>query len=183
MTIELDEERPITPSLKLRNIGDEVIVAIADKQEVPWMEFGTDRQKVGKDGKARTQERFVVIVIGGTAVYVEDERDEVARPGMEASIYLAGHSRWERIQAYKRDVGGRGVRVGDVMRWRYDRDERSTVAGLNDKKVRTISVRDAKADESAQVAACEALYHRLHTTNLEPGNDATTDSYGDEEPF
>lgn len=184
MPIELDETRDNFPSIKLREVGDSVTVAVADKVVVPWLEFGTDRPKIGNDGKRRTQERVAVIVIEGHgAVYVENERDQLVRPGMEATIYLAGHHRWERVEAYRRDLDGRPVRVGDVWRWTFDRTERSTVAGLNDKRVRTLQVRDPRPDEAEQTAACEAFYWRMHPSQGIDLGGAPAAVYGDEDPF
>lgn len=181
MGIELGSSRTATPSVKLRNIGDKVIVAIVDVTAVPWLEYGTNEQKVGKDGKPRTQDKVTAIVVSGNGVITDNESDREVTPGEVVSIYLAGHNRWEFIEAKRRLT--RPLNVGDVMQWKYDRDEKSTVAS-NPKKVRTCQIRPPKADEVEQTKRCEQLHHQLRTEGiaLDQQSSASDDS-GDFEPF
>ena len=171
-------EQPAIPSVKLRNIGDEVVIAIAHAKVVPWREYGTNNVKVGADGKPRTQDCVTGIVVRGTGVVTRNDQDEVVKPGEEVAIYLAGHNRWEYIEA-KRKLGG--LNVGDVLQWKYDRDEPSQSG--NPKKVRTCAMRRAKPEEAATVAACEALYSRLTLAATVLESVATVPVEDDEEPF
>jgi hypothetical protein len=163
MGIELGSSRTATPSVKLRNIGDKVIVAVVDVTAVPWLEYGTNEQKVGKDGKARSQDKVTALVVAGNGVITDNETDREVVPGEIVSIYLAGHNRWEFIEAKRKLT--RPLNVGDVMQWRYDRDEKSSVAS-NPKKVRTVAIRPPKAEEGEQTRRCEQLHHQLRNEGI-----------------
>lgn len=175
MAIQLGQERTSTPSVKLRSIGDKVVVAVIDVKEVPWLEYGTNEPKIGKDGKARTQERLTALVVSGNGVVGDTDGERPVKPGEVVSIYLSGHNRWEFIEAKK--ALGRPLSVGDVLQWKYDRDEKSSAG--NDKKVRTCALRPPKDTEAAQVAECERLYHQLRTEGISLDQRPT----GDNDPF
>lgn len=177
-TIELGDDVTRPPGIKLLHPGDTVEVAIIDQAVIPWTEFGTGEQKIGKNGKPRTQEVYTALVIHGDAVRREGDDEVRVTPGEVVSIYLAGHRRWNRIEAYK--ALGRKVRVGDVWSWTYEKDERSAVAGQNPKKVHSLIARDADDREYQQTQRCISLYHERQASG--PAPDAGP-SYGDEEPF
>jgi hypothetical protein len=179
--IELGDDLTRPPSLKLRAPGDTAVVAIVDQAEIPWTEFGTGNAKIGKDGRPRTQEVYTALVISGTGVVSDGDEDRPTAPAEVVSIYLAGHKRWNRVEAYKKL--GRRVRVGDVWRWTYDHDERSSVAGQSPKKVHTLDARDAKPDEDDQTARCVALHRERKDQTAYTAPDAGNVAYGDEEPF
>lgn len=164
------------PSLKLPNLGDTVVVAIAREETVPLYEYRTDGAKIRaktRDGKERNQLRLAVVVMSGKAV--TGETLEAVPPGDEAVIYLSGHNWFSYIESTKA-LGG--VNVGDVLQWKYERDEPGS--GGVDKKIRAATLRHARPDEAEVVAQCEAIYRRLTATPLES---ATAPVDDDEEPF
>lgn len=162
MGIELESARTGTPGVRLTAIGDSVVVAVVDVRQVPWTEFGTGEPKIGKDGKPRTQDRVVGLVVKGNAVINDGGTERAVAAGDIVAIYLAGHNRWEFIEA--KNKLPRPLNVGDVMQWRYDRDEKSQYG--NPKKVKTCTIRPAKADEGEQVKRCEELHHRLRNEGI-----------------
>lgn len=170
MPISLETSTPRTPSAKLLNIGDHVVVAVVDVTQVPWLEYGTQEPKIGKDGKPRTQDVVTGLVISGNAVIKDGDEDRQAQPDELVTIYLAGHNRWEWIEAKRRLP--RPLSVGDVMRWKYDRDEKSQVAA-NPRKVRTVALRPANPDETARVTKCEQLHQQLRSKQIVIDTDPT----------
>ena len=177
MPIELDEGGNYPPPLYLRNIGDDVVLIIIDKAEVPWTDPSTGTQRVGKNGKPRTQEVFTVLVEDARRAVNSD--NEPVATGDVYSLYIGGGKRASRIDAYKKLK--RRVRVGDVWLVTFDHEEPASSPGLNPRKVWTFGVRDGKPDE---VDRAEALHHeRKQAIDLEPNVKYAGATYGDEEPF
>jgi hypothetical protein len=141
------------PSVKLRNVGDHVDLAIVDVEVVPWLEYGSLAPKIGKDGKPRTQERVTALVVAGNGVTTSDDEDVVVKPGETVAVYFSAHRRWEWIQAQRKLDGG--LQCGDVVRIKYARDEPGSAG--NDKKVWDVQVRHPRPEESAQSQRCEEL--------------------------
>lgn len=177
MAIPLQDKT--APALKLPNIGDSVVVAIAHEASVPLYQFRRDGgpkvRALTQDGKERNQLKLTVIVVSGKAV--TGENLEPVASGEEAVIYLAGHNWFSYIESTKK-LGG--LNVGDVMQWKYERDEPGK--GAEDKKIRAATVRHAKPEEAELVAQCEAIYRRITSTPLTPAG-APQEFEDDEEPF
>jgi hypothetical protein len=153
------------PALKLPTIGDSVVVAIAYEEQVPLYKYRKDGgpkvRATTQDGKERNQLRLTVVVMSGKAI--AGEASEPVPVGEEAVIFLAGHNWFSYIEASKK-LGG--INVGDVLQWKYDRDEPGQ--GAEDKKMRVSTLRHAKPDEAETVARCEAIYRRITSTPLAP---------------
>jgi hypothetical protein len=181
MPITLEENRP-SPSVKLPKVGDWATVAIAHVEVVPWTDFKTGLVKVGNDGKPRTQDKVTGVVIAGTASTGTKEAGyEPITPGQEVTLFLAGHHRWEYIQA-KKEHGS--LSVGDVGRWKFESEE--PVPGTaNSKHVSSFKLRAAKPEEAQYVAQAEQVYRRLTSTVLKtvPASAPSTSFEDDEEPF
>jgi hypothetical protein len=181
MPIELGTARTGMPGVRLAAIGDSVVVAVVDVRQVPWTEFGTGEPKIGKDGKPRTQDKVVGLVIKGNGVITDNGTERAVAAGDIVAIYLAGHNRWEFIEA--KNKLPRPLNVGDVMQWKYDRDEKSQYAS-NPKKVKTCVIRPAKPDEADQVRRCEELHHQLRTEGIALDAPKPTSTADDDlEPF
>jgi hypothetical protein len=180
MPITLEENTPI-PGVKVPNLGDTVTFAIAHASVVPWTDVSTGEVKIGKDGKPRTQDKLIAVVISGTASTGKKGEYKPIEVGQEVAVYLAGHHRWEYIQAKKAHGA---LNVGDVGTWTYERDEKSSLAGGNDKHVTSFELRPANGNEQRFVDQAEALYRRMTATQLEPatvgGGPADDDA---EDPF
>lgn len=168
------------PALKLPEVGDAVVVAIAHEEMVPLYQFRRDGgpkvRATTQDGKERNQLKLTVVVVSGKAV--TGENLEPVAPREEAVIYLAGHNWFSYIEASKK-LGG--VNVGDVLKWKYDRDEPGK--GAEDKKMRVSTVRHATPDEAQVVAQCEDIYRRLTSTPLTSATPESGPFDDDEEPF
>lgn len=179
MPIPLEDSTPI-PSVKVPNVGDEVIFAIVKVDVVPWTDFTSGEVKVGKDGKQRTQDRIRAIVISGNASTGKKGDYQPIHPGQEVNVFLAGHHRWEYVQAKK----AHGVlNVGDVARWKFERTEPSQGGG-GDKHVTSVAIRSPKAEEAKYVTQAEELYMQLKAMPLEPAMVGGNNGFDDDEaPF
>ena len=168
----------VAPALKLPDVGDAVVVAVAYEETVPLYEYREDGQKIRaltQDKKERNQLRLSVVVISGKAI--TGKEDEPVAPGEEAVIFLSGHNWFSYIEASKK-LGG--VNVGDVMQWKFDREEPGK--GREPKKIRATTLRHAKPEEAETVAKCEAIYRRITSTPLTSAA-PVADFEDDEEPF
>jgi hypothetical protein len=150
MAISLDTPR--TPTLKLSEHKQHVIGRVLHVAVVPWIEYGTTRQKVGKDGQLRTQEVVTLGVIKGTG---HKSDGEALVEGVEVAVWLNGHRRWDWSEAKK---AAKGLNVGDRVRITYVRDEPSK--GGAPKKVWAFEIVRASSDDP-MVAEAEAAYHRI----------------------
>jgi hypothetical protein len=151
---------PGSPSIKLRKIGDAIVGHVCHVEAVPWIEFGTDKPKIGHDGKPRTQDKVTLLVREGTAVVKDgedSEREVVA--GEQVAVYLAGHRRFAWIEAQRKVPGG--LEVGQVIRIAYVGDEPSK--GGAPKKVWQMRLRVATEAEQVDVQTAEAIYRGLAT--------------------
>lgn len=137
------------PSLKFRQRGSFVDLAVANLTVVPWKDFATGQVKKTDDGKERTQDCVTGIVIRGDAVVTANDADTVPAPGDVVSLFVAGNRRWDFVQAQKAHGG---LEVGDVVRVTYSGDEQGK--GASPKKVWTFQLRRAKPEEAAQTARC-----------------------------
>jgi len=148
------------PSVKLPTIGDEIVVALTGVDVIPEMQFGSNPpvQAVNHDGNPKMQDVITGIVIscGGAEVGTLDSR-RTPEPGEPVRIFAAGGTRREWYQA-KIDFSG-AMKVGMVIRHRYDGDEPSARPGNNDRKVRSFQFRDARPDESATTQKAIDYYH------------------------
>lgn len=186
MGIPLDTGGATIPSIKLRNIGDYVDVAIAAIKVVPRRVFNSDEIKVRPDGTPQTQDHLTVVVVGGNGVVVENDHDRTVTPGEVAGIFIAGRDRWDKDGDAGRAKGepkswsgakadhGR-LNVGDVVRWRFDAEVPGK--GDRDRKIRTFKLRPPRPEEADQTARCERIYHDGTGVELEPAAAAF------EEPF
>ena len=155
------------PSVKLSTIGDEIVIALTGVDVIPEMQFGTNPpvQAVNHEGKPKMQDVITGLVVScaGAEVGNLDNR-RTPEPGEPVRIFAAGGTRREWFQA-KMDFAG-AMKVGMVIRHRYDGDEPSTRAGNNDRKVRSFQFRDARPDEAATTQKCIDYYHAEQEAQL-----------------
>jgi hypothetical protein len=171
------------PSVKLRNIGDSVDVALVDSEIVSWTEFSgpnKGKQKIGNDGRPRTQDRVTAVVIRGTGVVTVDDVDRPVEPDEVVTIYFAGHRRWEFINAQRAVKDG--MQCGDIMRVKYARDEPSSQGG-DPKKVWDVQIRHPKPEEQALADRCEQLRTAGEQAGRTPIGEPEPAWDDDEEPF
>lgn len=148
-----------TPACKLSEIGDFVEGHLCYVREVPWIEYGTQRPKLGKDGKPRTQERLTLIVTVGNAKIGSD--GERVQPGDTVAVYLHGARRWSWIEA-KRKRGD--LTIGDVVRVTYARDEKGQAAQA--KHIWDVTI--TPTHDAEATARAESVYHREESRKNQP---------------
>ena len=137
---------------RLGDIGSNVVISIVDIDEgLTKTVFGTNPPvpDLYPDGRPKLQDRVVGIVKSADGAKIKNQDGELvsAQHGDLVSIWLASWNRWEWTQA-KQNLG-RPVEVGDLLRWRYLRDEAPSVAGNNPRKVRDCTLQspsDADAE-------------------------------------
>lgn len=174
MSITLDTPKASTPTVRLRNIGDGIAVAVVNSQIVPWRDFATGEPKIGDNGKPRTQDMLtgIVVAVHGAVVGGPDGDDVAPEVGDTVRVFLAGHRRWSWIEA-KREHGN--LTVGDIARFKYDKDEPSDRRGNQPRKVWAIKV-EPNPDQGS-VAACEQAYRDATATVIDQAGDSSDDDW------
>jgi hypothetical protein len=181
-----------TPSVKLRNVGDHVDIAIVDlARDLPRRIYGTDQPMIGPTGKPKTQHKITGVIVGGTGVINDNDADRPVEPGEVAAVYIAGRDKWDpdldkgRAKGAAKswseavnDLDG-GLQVGDVVRWKFEAEVPGQ--GSQDRRVRTFKIRHAKPEEADQTARCEELHRQETATTVPTG--ASGPVWDDEEPF
>lgn len=171
---------PTRPSIKLPMIGCGIEVSVIGTRRVPWLEFGTQRPKVGNDGRARQQ-----LIVTGIVVSHQNANagtQEAPRPpqvGETVDLYLHGHQWGSWIEAEKAlKTAGMRLDVGDVATWFYSHDEPSQNA--QPKKVRTIQLRKPRPHEQQYVAQAEQAYYALGFDRPDTADQGAPDLGGDD---
>lgn len=159
------------PAVKLDNIGASVVVCIAEIQtDLPVYVYGSNPpvEELNQDGQPKKQDRVIGLVKFGDGASIKDREGTMraVEPGDVVSIWLSSWNRWEWNQA-KMDLN-RSVEVGDLLRWRYERDEAPSRAGNSPRKVRTCALQTADPAEKELVDRAEGLYHDLHRQEQAP---------------
>ncbi len=179
------------PSLKLRNVGDEVKFAVVDvKLGLPMTEFGTGNPKLNAAGNQMTQHALTVLVIepgqavtpDGNGGYDPAVADELH------TIYIGSYAKWDpdrdAVTAPFKSWGGItdevGLEVGYVGAWKFIEELAPSRAGNNPRKDRKFRLRAPQPTENELVARCEALHAELHASG---GTPLPTDQHDEVEPF
>ncbi len=177
------------PSIKLRNQGDYVDVAIVNEEKVPAYVYGTREVAKKPDGTSKTQDRLTVVVIGGTGVVTDGEADRQVVPGEVCTIYVEGQNRWDPDLDKTREVGapksyggakddlGRQIVVGDRIRWVHSGELQGK--GAQPRKLRLFQIRPA--NDEALKARCKQLHRELNDVPL--GGGAVRQPEPELEPF
>lgn len=146
------------PNAKMPYPGMGVEMALIGTRRRPWMEFGTQTAKIGKDGQPRQQLVVTGIVTNANAVCGPQGQERPVQPGEVVDVYLHGHAWGSWIEAERAHSG---LQVGDIVRIVYTHDEPSSQPGANPRKVRQIAFRRAEQHEAGLVAQAEAAYYSL----------------------
>ena len=141
------------PSIKLRNVGDNIGVAIFDlaKDQDVDME---GNPKFFKNGNPA--ERIIIsgVVIGGTGVIKDDTGADVpVSEGDEVSIWLTGAKWYNYIQAKKENPA---IKTGTVFTATFANEEAPSNPAHSPKHVWSFSWRDG--DNAELTAKCDALF-------------------------
>jgi hypothetical protein len=163
MAIPLNQGVQSRPSIKFPHINAGIELAVVGSRRVPWIEFGTDRPKLGDDGNPRQQLRLTGIVVSAGGVVTGPQGQE--RPvqvGEVVDYYAHGHAWGAYIEAEKAmATAGLTPQVGDILLVVYTHNEPSSRAGAQDKRVKTTTLRRARPDEQMWVQQAEAAYYAL----------------------
>lgn len=192
MPIELGDARVSDPTIKTLDIGDEAVGHIVNTEKVAAYDFDSGERKLSKKGNPLDQQKITIMLVStaGEGVAAGTRSEPVdPTPGEVFTIWsgVGGLFEWrDGVQAFLKKHG-RQVSVGDVVRWRLDREDEPKKPGYNGQKHRSYTIRPPKDDEAAAVARCETLYRERSTpaTTLtdEPVGDADNWDDPDEMPF
>lgn len=175
----------ITPSVKLREIGQYVDIALAHVTERPLMVFGSNppEQAVSITGKPKTQDVIVGIVIGGTATIIVDDIERQVAAGDIVSLWMSGYNRYDpdfdaarsrgEAKSWSSAKRDHVPNIGDRLRWLFEAEIPGK--GSVPKKVRTCRL--GTNPDTALVLACDALNASAKGVPLETVTDL------DPEPF
>jgi hypothetical protein len=163
MAIPLNQGAQSRPSIKFPHINAGIELAVVGSRRVPWIEFGTDRPKLGDDGQPRQQLRLTGIVVSAGGVVTGPQGQE--RPvqvGEIVDYYAHGHA-WGAFIEAERAMATAGLtpQVGDILLVVFTHLEPSSRAGAQDKRVKTTTLRRARPDEQAWVQQAEQAYYAL----------------------
>lgn len=155
------------PAITLPHIGATVTITLADIEQQPVYEFGSDGTipKLTKKGKPATQDVLYGIVTAaeGAETGNADNR-QPATPGDRVRIFAAGGTLWQWIEAKQTHPT---IQVGDVVKHTYERDEPASVAGYNPRKIRGFKIRAAVPGEETNTAGAQAFHDERNNTILE----------------
>lgn len=165
----LDAPKPRTPSLKLGELGNSAVFALVDIDTVPLTIYGTRDVEIGQDGRPRTQDVLYGIIQSADGATITDDGEERApEPGELVAVWCAKGTRGLWVDAKMKY--GAAINTGDLVRWVYERTEKATKAGHNDRIIRSFSIKAPTPAQADVVAACEAAYaaRQQHTQLSEP---------------
>lgn len=180
------------PSIKLRNVGDEVKFAIVDVAlDLPMTEYGTDgKPKLNRNGKQMTQHAITVLVLDpGAAVHTTDSGktyDPIEANAL-ATIYVSSYGKWDpdrdEVTAPFKSWGGCIDELGDELEvgfigvWKFLAEIEGN--GAQPRRDRKFRLRRPSAEEAPIVEACEAAY----AERQDGGTPLPTQGPHEEEPF
>jgi hypothetical protein len=130
------------PSIKLRNVGDEVKFAVIDvKLDLPMTEFGTGNPKLNANGNQMTQHAITVLVLEAGQGVTSDGNDGYApvKVNEPHTIYVSSYGKWDpdrdKVTAPFKSWGGItdevGLEVGFIGVYKFIEELAPTRAGNN----------------------------------------------------
>lgn len=189
MGTPLEKPRPtLAPSIKLREVGQYVDIALVHQYTRPVTVYGSPTGEQAKNilGKPKTQDVVVGVVIGGTARIVVDNVERPVQAGDVVSLWIAGHNRFDpefdagRAKGEAKSWAGakkdRPPQIGDRMRWLYEAEIPGK--GNTPKRVRTCRI--GTNNDPALIARCEAAHNEMSAAEGHPLED---DRDPDPDPF
>lgn len=166
MGIPLEQEKDVAPGVKFQKTGQWVEIAMVSLERIPWTEFGTERPKLGKDGRPRQQERIMGFAVGGTALVGARGEESSVTHGRLVAVYLKGSAWWDALQARDefRKVHGR-LEVGDLVHMELKGTVPSQVPGGSPRKVYAFSY--TKSTDDMQKHLCEQRHAEMRESSRE----------------
>lgn len=150
------------PGIKFPAVGNSVKVGIVDVIDYQQRTMAGEL-KTFEDGNPMMGKRVVGVVLendGG--ILTIDEKDKVVEEGDLVSFFCEG-SRFFTWKDAKKDHGK--VTVGDIMTWKFDREEAATQKGFNKRKVFIANLRPAGMSDGLVKSLCTQEYLKLHGLN------------------
>lgn len=164
------------PAVKFGDVGDYVDVGIVNVEDVQSRNYDTGDPEFWGDGNPKMHPRITGIVIGHKGATVgKDDEERAVEAGEIVTIYAQGG----RLYAWREAKKAHGaVKVGDVLRWKFDRTEPARNPRHAPRKVFVGTLRSPRGDDGDLVQRCEAAYHdRAERVPVDAGGNAV------EEPF
>ena len=147
------------PAVKFGDVGSYVNIGIVNVEEVQSRDYDTGDAEVWPDGKPKMHPRITGIVVAAKDVQVGPRGEE--RPvevGELVSIYAQGG----RIYTYREAKKAHGnVEVGDVMQWKFDREEPARNPRHAPRKVFEAKLRHPNGEDGDLAKRCEKAYYEL----------------------
>jgi hypothetical protein len=161
MPIDLEEERQISPTVKLPNVGDSITGAIVHKQQRDVIDPQTGEKKLKPDGKPKQMLILTILVKDSNGAQVGKSGEwRSPEPGETARLFVEGGTWHWWIEATR----NHHLQVGDVVRWYFECERENPNPAQSDYKDRKFLVRKPKPGEENQTAECERLYQETQAT-------------------
>jgi hypothetical protein len=159
---EIQLDAPTTggpPAAKFPEVGNSVIVGIVDVSDYQQRTIeGT--AKTWDNGDPMMGKRVTGLVVESDGcVLKEDDSDRPVIQGDLVSFYCEG-SRFFTWKDALKDHGS--VVVGDVMKWKFEKTEKASKKGYNDRKIYVAALRHAKMEDGDLKAMCIDAYFKIH---------------------
>lgn len=147
------------PAVKFGQIGDYVTVGIADVRDVPSKDYDTGEPEFWPNGDPKMHPRVTGIVIDAQGATVgKDEDERPVEVGELVSLYMQG----ARFFAWRDAKKAHGVvDAGDVMRWRFAREDKPRNPRHKDIRVFVAELRKPTGKDGDLLERCEAAYYQL----------------------
>lgn len=168
------------PAVKFPQVGASVIVGIVNVEE--YQQHNIDGvAQTWSDGSPKLGKRITGLVVKSEGATVGgDSGDIPANPGDLVTFYAEKGKHYTWSDAVK---SAGGVDVGDVMLWKFDREEPPSQRGYNPRKVYIAQIRKPKANDGDLADRCVAAYHeqaqRPTVETPAPSAPMTTDDVAD----
>lgn len=177
-TPTLDAPNTGVPAIKFPNIGDEVTVGIVDVQQYQQRTI-EGKLKTWDDGGPKMGKKVIGLVISAKNATLKD--NDTDRPVVEddlVSFYCEG----SRFFTWKDALKEHGaVSVGDIMDWRFDREEPPKTRGYNPRKVYVAEIHHPTLKEQDIKQKCVDAYQELHAAADIPVDTSTDEGDDDDE--
>jgi hypothetical protein len=163
LSIPLDDAPEFIPSIKLREVGDQVVGHIIDYTRRPEKDFKTGKPKLNAKGDQRTELVITVMVASASPKVVLGSKDNQSTPseGDEARIYLQGRACGFWIDAQKAHRANGGLAVGDRFLWEYRSNQPNEYDPEKPLANRFFTFRKPNEAEKEAVLVCEQRHREL----------------------
>lgn len=165
------------PAIHFDLEGNDVVVGLVDVGEYQQRNFDTGDLETWPDGGPKMGKVVTGLVISTNGGLVTiDDNERAAIPGDLVTFWCEGGKHFTYRDAVK---AAKGITQGDLMHWKYVRQEPPKKKGHNGLKVYEAKIRHPEAKDGDIVDRCVEAYNRLHSTTL----DDADPTYDEDPPF